>query len=286
MHSAAVGDFLTACRARGLSGRTVEFYGFFLGRLESSFDQPQSADLRAVRSFVASLGDWATSTRRGLVRTLKLFYQFCDRRELADALQMPRKKCLLPTTLEREQVQRLLRAVQEWPRDWALVLLLLDTGLRVSEACALEVTDLDLRGGWLVVRNGKGGKWRQVPMGSSLIRALSTYLAGRQTGPVFLQERHGTETLHPEGVRKLLKRAGRRAGLACRVYPHLLRHTCATMFLTNGGDAFTLQRILGHSDARVTELYLSLSKGGVRERFMRCSPADDCVGGGLQSRLF
>jgi integrase/recombinase XerD len=282
MHTAAVCEFLVACQARGLSPRTVEFYEFFLVRLERAFVDPLQAGLADVRQFVASCSAWSVASRRGLVRTLKIFYKGCGHGELAQSLVMPRKISVLPVVLPVADVRSLLESVQGDARDWAIVIMFLDTGLRVSELCALTVPDLDLCVGFAVVQSGKGGKRRMVPVGRVAVDALRSYVAGRQSGPVFLA-RDGLP-LQPEGVRKLLKRAAVRAGVTAAVYPHLLRHTAATMYLANGGDTFTLQRILGHSDLRVTEMYVTCSVGLLKERHRRASPAD-AVALGIQARL-
>jgi integrase/recombinase XerD len=282
MHTAAVRDFLVACQARGLSPRMVEFYEFFLVRLESAFADPLVAELAAVRCMIASFSAWSVASRRGLVRTLKLFYRHCGRGDLARELVVPRKVAVVPVVLPVADVHALLEAVRPDPRDWAIVLMFLDTGLRVSELCALTVPDLDLRVGFAVVQSGKGGKRRMVPLGRVAVDALRRYVGDRQRGPVFLA-RDGLP-LRPEGVRKLLKRAAAHAGVMTAVYPHLLRHTSATMYLANGGDTFTLQRILGHSDLRVTEMYVTCSIGLLKDRHGRASPAD-AVALGIQARL-
>jgi len=197
---------------------------------------------------------------------------------------MPRKDHRLPDVLSPSHLQALLGAVRDRPRDWALVLLLLDTGLRRAEACALRIGDLELDDGMLLVRAGKGRKDRLVPIGRVACHALRGYLANRREGHVFLTCT-GTP-LTGSGLREILRRAGRRAGLVQSVHPHLLRHTCATSYLRNGGDTFTLQRILGHSDPRVTEQYVLLSGSLLKERHRRASPADHAVGRIVQGRLW
>jgi site-specific recombinase XerD len=279
----AVESFLVACRARGLSARTIEFYGFFLARLESSFADPLGVDLAGLRRWVASLSAWSVASRRGLVRTLKLFYSHSGRGELAAGLVMPRRVVSVPAVLSEDQAGALLRAVHGDPRDWALVVVLLDTALRVSELCGLAVGDLELRTGFAVVRRGKGGKGRVVPLGRVAVDALRRYVGDRRSGPVFLS-RDG-RPLSAVGVRKMLQRASRRAGLGLLVYPHLLRHTSATLYLANGGDTFTLQRIMGHSDPRMTERYVALSVGLLKDRHRRASPADRLGALGIQARL-
>lgn len=282
MHAVAVEEYLTACGARGLSPRTVEFYEFFLVRLEEAFEDPLAVDLCDLRRFVCSFSAWSASSRRGLVRTLKLFYSYHGRRDVADGLVMPRKEHKLPDVLRPHELQALLESVRDRPRDWAVVLVLLDTGLRVGELCALVVGDVDLVNGWVLVRSGKGRRDRLVPIGASASAALRAYLGDRRDGALFLC-RDGLP-LRVEGVRKLLKRAARRAGLARRVYPHLLRHTCATNYLSSGGDVFTLQVMLGHRDLRITQRYVLVSERLLKERHERASPADNATRE-MQARL-
>jgi len=282
--SAAVSAFLTSCRARALSPRTVEYYGFFLVRLESAFEDPLGVALDGVRGFVASFSSWSVSSRRGMVRTLKLFYRFHGRAELADGLVMPRKEHLLPDALRPVELSALLGAVRGHARDWALVLVLLDAGLRRSEISALDVQDLDLGAGWVIVRKGKGRKARVCPLGRVAVGAVRVYVGDRVEGPLFLAM--DGQRLRGEGVRKVVWRAGRRAGLARRVYPHLLRHTCATSYLVNGGDVFTLQALLGHSDPRITQGYVQLSGQLLKSRHRLASPADHAVRELTQARLW
>ena len=161
-------------------------------------------------------------------------------------------------------------------RDRALLLTLLDTGLRVSEFCALNVGDYNFEQGRLHVRHGKGDKARVVFMGDAARLALWTYrlsLSGKATddAPLF-PTRTGTH-LTRANVRHTLEIIGHNAGVA-EVTPHRFRHTFAVTFLRNGGNVFELQRILGHEGLETVNVYLSLATSDIAESQRKNSPAD------------
>jgi integrase/recombinase XerD len=154
-------------------------------------------------------------------------------------------------------------------RDRAIILLLLDCGLRVSELCRLSVADVDLAGGSVVVRPfGAGIKSRPriLPLGASCRKALAVYLLDRTDGLLFDMNR--------DAVLKLLVRLGKRAGVR-DCHPHRFRHTCAIQFLRNGGDVFALQRLLGHASLDMVRHYLDLAQVDDERAHKKASPVDN-----------
>lgn len=167
-----------------------------------------------------------------------------------------------PKALDSKQTRRLLRQVEREGnrRDIALVTLLLETGLRVSEALALTPADLEIndRSGAVTVRYAKGGQSRVVPLTVEARRALNDYLesaAVTGTAPLWIGQR-GPLT-DPAGVYKLLKNLAFRAGLdPDLVTPHVLRHTFATRYLErNPGDLRGLAALLGHRSLDTVMIY-------------------------------
>ncbi len=136
-------------------------------------------------------------------------------------------------------------------RDRALVVLLLNTGLRISEACALEVRDVEMgeRSGWVTVRSGKGGKERRVPLNREARGALKAWLSerGEAEGAVFAG-------LTPSGAQRRLADIGRRAGVT--VHPHTLRHTFAKNLVDGGTGLEQVAMLLGHSSLNTTRVYV------------------------------
>jgi site-specific recombinase XerD len=137
-----------------------------------------------------------------------------------------------------------------------------NTGLRVSELCALRLGDLTLseRKGQLVVRAGKGGKYRVVPLNLDARKALSAYLAVRPTvadDHLFIGQRD--EPLTPSGVWEIVVNLAQRAGLP-DVSPHVLRHTFGKQALDAGESLVTVATLMGHARLETTALYTQPSQ--------------------------
>lgn len=163
-------------------------------------------------------------------------------------------------------------------RDRAIVLLLLDCGVRASECCNLLVGDVDMKTGATQVRQGKFDKGRTVYLGTVARDALGRYVAKRKhearpDDPLFETSRG--QALDRSALRKMLLAAGQRAEVVEPVTPHRLRHTFAITYLRNGGDVYTLQRLLGHSTMEMVRRYLALAETDVADAHRRASPADN-----------
>jgi integrase/recombinase XerC len=160
-------------------------------------------------------------------------------------------------------------------RDQAVLELAYSSGLRVGELVSLDVDDLDLSGGWVRVRDGKGGKGRVVPVGLPAARAARAWLAVRGAPPapsggkpsraLFLGARGGR--LDPREVRRILGRRLAAAGLDPAYSPHSLRHSFATHLLESGADLRAIQEMLGHASLSTTELYTHLDLSSLRRAY-------------------
>ncbi len=163
-----------------------------------------------------------------------------------------------PKSLERKEIMRLMRAVQGSgkTRDLAIVTLLLHTGVRVSELCNLEIEDIVLkeRSGSLTVRSGKGNKWREVPLNSTVRRALSTWLAERGPGPgrLFTGRKGGKIT--ERNVEYLITKYAYEARLE-KVTPHTLRHCFCKNLIDAGVSLDRVALLAGHSNLNTTARY-------------------------------
>jgi len=163
-------------------------------------------------------------------------------------------------------------------RDLLLVLLALDTGLRVTEIASLTLGDISGSNGEVMVRpinSSRKNKARTVYIGQVTKKALWRYLATREddntTSPLFLsKDRH---PMNRTSIREVLVKIGKRAGVK-NVYPHRFRHTFAIEYLRNGGDVFTLQRLLGHASMDMVRHYLDIEQTVIENAHKRASPVD------------
>jgi integrase/recombinase XerD len=162
-------------------------------------------------------------------------------------------------------------------RDYAINLVLYDTGIRRGELLAMTLADVEdaTRAGAVVT--GKSGT-RAVGMGQAARRAVQDYLARARyvvgTDSDALWVTRSGEPLGPRGVGKLINRLKAAAGIEGRLNPQRLRHTYATDFLRNGGNAFALQLSLGHTTTLVTQHYVHLANADVERAMRAFSPAD------------
>jgi integrase/recombinase XerD len=183
----------------------------------------------------------------------------------------PQKGHTLPTYLTREEVERLLAAVEvdtpEGIRNRTILELLYATGLRVSELTKLQLSAIDRERGLLFCQ-GKGSKQRYVPIGRSALvwllrfeQARIMLLCGRSSNFLFVS-RSGVP-ISRQTVWRLLRHYARRAGLQC-VSPHSLRHTFATHLIQHGADTRSVQAMLGHSDLGTTQIYTHITSQHLR----------------------
>lgn len=301
---ALVREFLVYIRVeRGLSPRTVEAYGrdlarwseFISGRGRTS---PREVEREEVTAFLEELRRGGLSARSvaRVTAALRGFQRFLLDQDIPDAtpfadLPTPRLERRLPRVLSQREVERLLdQPMLEDPRglrDRAMLELLYGSGIRISELTGLDVEDLDLREGEMRVM-GKGARERVVPVGEASAQALRDYLAaGRpkllkkpSQRALFLNQRGGR--LSRQGAWEVVKRYAARAGLADRMTPHTLRHSCATHLLENGADLRYIQELLGHASIATTQIYTHVSKAMLRESYLKAHPhaRGDGEGGG------
>jgi integrase/recombinase XerD len=276
-------DFLAL--ESGHSANTVESYLRDLRRLGEfatgrGVRDPARLTRSLLRDFVYLLKDLglsAASIRRG-VSAIRTYFGFLVgegrvMEDPSDRLESPRRGRTLPPTLSVLEMEKLLASPQvdeplAW-RDRALLELAYGAGLRVSELCGLGLTDLLLTEN-LVRIFGKGGKERLVPIGRSVIGAVSVYLhtkrpaldRGKSKGRVLLNSRG--QPLSRVGAWGVVKRASRRAGITKRVTPHTLRHSFATHLLEGGADLRAVQEMLGHADLSTTQIYTHVDREYLR----------------------
>ena len=292
----------------GRSKKTVEWYEEKLGRFASYLADGGEATIKDLtlanaRSFVASLqrlnsrfkghpyrpqecGGLSSYTIHGYVRSLKAFSSWLAEerftsRPVFAKLKRPKLGKPMIQILSEDEIASVVGAINPntflGGRMYAIVLLLLDTGIRASECCSLTLDDTHLDDNYIKVL-GKGNKERIAPFGSTTKRALLRYRTTWRPEPEYETTR--TFFLSPtgrgltySGLSQALKRLGRRAGVP-RLRAHLFRHTFAVRYLMNGGDVMTLKLILGHATLEVTQMYMHVADAHVRLQHHKFSPVD------------
>lgn len=168
-------------------------------------------------------------------------------------------------------------------RDRAIILTLLDTGIRASELCGLLFRDLNLDANRIMVRGkgpGRQSKERVAYFGKRTGQAIWKNLLPRlediqDEDPVFVVgDQQGWRPMSRHVLWRLLKRIGERAGVE-KVHPHRFRHTFAITYIRNGGDIFTLKALLGHSDLAMVERYARIAQTDCATAHRRASPVDN-----------
>ena len=246
--------------------------------------------LRAGRSPASK--PFSPSSVARLVVSLRGLYRFLVREGRVDndptaGLGVPKLPRSLPKAIPLEDVERLIDLPDTSPlgrRDKALIEVLYGTGLRISELAALDVDDIDVEEGTLLVRAGKGNKSRVIPVGRAARKAVADYLTvtraelvkkGAKRPPqdrsaLFLNARGGR--LSRQGCWKILKGYARTGGLEGKVSPHTLRHSFATHMLDAGADIRAVQELLGHASLATTQVYTLVSDQRLREVYLTSHP--------------
>ena len=232
-------------------------------------------DRRRFRGWLADMAG------RGLARTtvarrvsaLRSFYRFCGRTGRIDIndlswLRAPRPPKSVPKPVSEEDARALLAAIfrrrgDDWAkqRDFALLMMLYGSGLRISEALDLTRRDVPL-GDWLRI-TGKGGKIREVPVLPAIAEAVAAYVGacpfdGGPDAPLFVSARGNA--FGARAAQRLVESLRLELSLPAHVTPHALRHAFATHLLGNGADLRAIQELLGHASLSTTQRYTNVDK--------------------------
>lgn len=239
-----------------------------------------------IRAYLAEL-QGKNKSRATILRKISSLRSFAaylmERGELKEdpflLLPLPRKEKRLPRFLSEGEVGRLLDENSLKPRfrerDSALLELLYSSGLRRSEAAALNTGDVDFLGGFVRVF-GKGGRERIVPVGSAALEALRQYLGTRARSlggePLFLNAKKGRLT--DSGIALIVNRTARQARFARPVTAHALRHSFATHLLDHGCDLRSVQEMLGHRNLVTTQIYTHVSLERLKKVYQKSHPRE------------
>jgi len=282
---------------------TIESYKQTLTRISEYLNNPDITNitLTDLREFMIYLTekDITESTRQYYWKVIKSFFKWAE-----EELELPRpdKRLVMPKVQKpdilpytEDEVKRILKACGKMKpatptnrsgyqakrstakRDQIIIMILLDTGIRVSELCRLKYTDVNLENKSLRIQTFETGiktHDRTVFLGNTTMKLLFPYVSEKINDNDFLVKNRNDKPLNRNGVAHLLARIGKRANVP-GVDAHRFRHTFAIQYLRNGGDIYTLQRLLGHRSLEIVKNYLRLSEMDAGNAHKKASPADN-----------
>ena len=219
---------------------------------------------------VRTAANHTAALRFFFVKTLKRAYAL-------EEVPYPKRPRRLPIVLSQKEAIALINSAKNLYHR-AMLETLYSTGMRRAELCQLKVEDIDSHRMVIHIRQGKGGKDRDVPLSANLRETLRAYWRWMRPQtylfPGTVNNWRADKPITTKNVWAACVEAAKRAGIAKRVSPHLLRHSFATHLMENGADLLTVQALLGHSDLKHTAIYLHLS-----ERHLKAAgtPLDNAV---------
>jgi len=311
----AIADYLLDHEGGNSSQKTLQWHQTALGLLRSFLAQERGTtlvgevDAPDITAWFAHLRK--TPSSRGKVRTertiqtyarsARAFFHWLVRSETIERnpferVTFPKVGKPLIRTIEPEEFERLLVACtppgevgpladRAAARNRAILWLLYDTGIRLSELCGLRLGDFDRKHGLITVL-GKGSKERRIALGQNCLRNLLYYLDRHRPNEEELAEWGSageerlflSETRTPisiNGITLLFARIRKRAGITDkRISPHIFRHTFAVRYLKLGNDPFSLQELLGHEDLSTVRFYMHMNDDDIQEQKRKYSPGD------------
>jgi integrase/recombinase XerD len=277
---------------KGLSKNSIDSYERDLAELRA-WSAKNGMDVvrmsrQDLREWMIDLGrsNLSVNSKRRLISVLRGFYKFLMidghiKENPAELLDVPQKGSYLPRFLNQGEVDALFlvpdTSTEIGLRNRAILELMYSSGLRVSEAVSIEIKDIDLDAG-ILTTTGKGSKTRRVPVGSSAVEWLKTYLALRgKKEDIEVSNLFVTPAGRPvtrQTIFLFVKEYAEKCGLE-DVSPHTLRHSFATHLVQNRADIRSVQQMLGHADISTTQIYTHMTDAHLRKAYEKFHPRSD-----------
>lgn len=285
--------FITDCKVRNLSPHSVKYYETRLKEFkqmlenagkETNPDKVTLDDIKAVAIIPQMERGLKPTSINNRLRAIRTFFNFLYNDERiaenpVDKLKLVKEKKEIVDTFSNEQTRLLLAQPELWTftgqRDLTIMLIMLETGVRVRELCDVTVNDVNLKDGLIKV-SGKNFKQRNLPIQNKTKQQLDKYIRLRgelDTDALFVTIVNTPLTIRQ--VQQRLRDYGKKAGIKnVGVSPHIFRHTFARLSIVNGMGAFSLKHILGHSTFEMTNRHVNMFSTEITETHRWASPVE------------
>lgn len=261
-------QMLADLRIQNYAVRTQEIYIARVAEMARHFGR-SPADLSGadVRDYLRYLKEERRVSRSAFaqaVGALRFLYRVTlDRPEMVPHIPYPRQKRRHPVVLSPEEVVRLLKAIGN-VKHRTVAMVLYGAGLRISEALALKLRDIDSGRMVITVRHGKGDTDRQVTLSGVLLEALRSYFRAYKPADWLFEGEDPERALGASTIQRAVKTARARAGILKPATPHTLRHSYATHLMERGTDLRVIQTLLGHRSLKTTQIYTHVATERLR----------------------
>jgi site-specific recombinase XerD len=281
--------FYLECQSRRLTHNTLRFYR---GRMVLFLRWCETRGLTSLtdvthyhlRQYLVDLAESGVSSayQHRFAKCLKTFFNFCVQDDLLpcspfEKVKIPKQEKKVLRPLDKEKIHSILKACKH-ERDKAIFLTFLDTGIRASELCLLNVGDVDMATGEVTIRVGKGQKGRTVYIGPKTRKQIMRYFIKERSNqqqdyePLFTRQDTGGRMAY-DGLKQLVRRIRDETGI--NFSAHAFRRTFAIESLRKGMNIYVLARLMGHSDISVLRNYLDVTDNDLKDASQQFGVVDD-----------
>lgn len=267
-------EFIEDKQASGLSEYSLKSYYYAIDRYLKSVDTGV-INKASFNAFINSITG-AVESKKHYARSVRAFvYWAIENKELEPfKISLPKgqePELKIPSTedIEKLLVKPTSKSFSEY-RNWVIVNLIVSTGLRCRSIINIKLTDIDLNNQTIAIRETKNKKILVLPLTDELCKILNKYIKKYELGE-YLFPTDGAQKLSVDGLKSSYKRYARKR-LVEYTGLHALRHYFATEATRNGMSAFTLQKVLGHSDISITMKYVNLVSDDIKSELLRFNP--------------
>lgn len=271
-------SFRNRLYANGKSRNTVKMYGYivdqFLDFIKFNKREINAESIEAFKEHLSIDKGYSKSTIYLYIRALQSFLSYIGLDSLGH-LKAPKRPQKVPNYLMNDEVSKIIASCRNL-KERLIVKLLVYTGIRVSELCAIRIQDIDINSKTLKIRNGKGDKDRLVVFSDRVVSDLRMYLGELRESKGkgdFLFPTSKSKRVSPVTVERIIRNVVRRSGIQKKVTPHTFRHTFATSLLRNGADLRIIQLLLGHSSISTTQIYTHMDDRALKMGYEKFVPS-------------